>query len=174
MGRPKPPESAILFSGFLYAEESCLHKALGILQEHFSGPLFVTQPILWQHSQYYREELGWPIYRRFALYDRIIDPSEIVDIKLLTNQIEESLSEGGRRTVNIDPGYVTLSKVVLATTKNHAHRLYLGRGIYGEVTLYYRGGSFRAHQFTYPDFSSQPYIEIFNRIRQYLKERTNS
>ncbi len=169
MGKPRPPEKAILFAGLLYSREERYELSIELLRRFFPEVLFITDPILWEHTEYYREELGWPIYRRFITFKKIIDPSEIVDIKLLTNEIEEELAQNGRRTVNIDPGYVTLSKVVLATTKNYAHRVYLGRGIYAEVTLYYKKGAFRPHEFTYRDYRTDGYIEIFEMMRESLK-----
>ncbi len=171
MGKPRAPEKAILFAGLLYHSEEALQKATEQLRAAIGPEEFITEPLLWEHTEYYRDELGWPIYRRFVLFDRLIEPQEIVDIKLLTNEIEDRLSIEGRRSINIDPGYITLSKLVLATTKNYTHRIYLGRGIYAEVTLYYIKGRFLEHQFTYPDYRSSEYKEIFERMRQVLKER---
>ena len=78
---------------------------------------------------------------------------------------------GGKRRVNIDPGYISQSKLVLATTKDHSHRIYLGQGIFAEVTLRYYKGTFRAWEWTYPDYASPPYIAIFNHIRKLYKEQ---
>ena len=72
---------------------------------------------------------------------------------------------GQRRRVNLDPGYVSLSKMVLATTKDYSHRIYLGQGIYAEVTLHYRHGAFHPWEWTYPDYASQRYLDIFGHIR---------
>jgi hypothetical protein len=170
MGVPKEPEKALLFVATLYSNVEYFYKAKELLKDQFGEILFESPQLLWNHTEYYREELGWPIQRRFLCFKLIIDPSMINDIKLYTNTLEERLSIDGKRQINLDPGYVTPSKVVLATTKNYAHRLYLGKGIYAEVTLYYRKGSFRPHEFTYRDYQSPEYIEIFKRMRQYLME----
>jgi hypothetical protein len=171
MGKPKGPEKAILFSGLLYHNEDACQKALKELEKALGPVEFVTGPLLWEYTQFYRDELGWPIYRRFVLFDRLIDPSDIVDIKLQSNALEELLSVNGKRTVNIDPGYLTLSKLVLATTKNYTHRIYLGKGIYAEVTLYYIKGRFVEHQFTYRDYQSPEYKATFERMREFLKQK---
>jgi hypothetical protein len=111
----------------------------------------------------------------------LVHPGELAEIKLLTNALEMEWVVGGRarggrsrkgkRRINVDPGYVSHSKLVLATTKNHAHRIYLGQGIYAEVTLHFRDGTFRGWPWTYPDYASPPLIAIFNQIRAlYVKQ----
>jgi hypothetical protein len=98
-------------------------------------------------------------------FERLIDPGRLAEIKLLTNGLEQEWSEGGRRRINLDPGYVSRSKLVLATTKNHGHRIYLGRGIYAEVTLTYRDKDYRPWPWTYPDYRTESYREILRAIR---------
>ena len=94
-----------------------------------------------------------------------------MDIKLSTNRLEQSLSVNGKRTVNIDPGYLTPARVVLASTKDFGHRLYLGRGIYGEVTLMYQKKEFRPLPWTYPDYRSEPYHRFFEELlRVYMAQ----
>ncbi|RMG67474.1 MAG: DUF4416 family protein, partial [Nitrospirae bacterium] len=119
MGVPKPPEKALLFTGTLFSDDRVYKWARKRLDELYGPVLFESERLNWEHTDYYRDELGWPIYRRFIAFRRIIDPSEIVEIKLKTNHIEEELSEGGKRRINLDPGYITPSKLVLATTKNY-------------------------------------------------------
>ena len=109
--------------------------------------------------------------RVIVAFERLVDPALLPAIKHRTNELEWSDSIQGHRGVNIDPGYVSLSKLVLATTKDHAHRIYLKDGIYAEVTLRYQGGTFRPWPWTYPDYASAPYIAIFNHIRtQYHRQ----
>jgi len=126
----------------------------------------------WMHSDYYKNELGWPIKRQFILFDHLINPEDITEIKLLTNDMEKELSKDSKRRVNIDPGYLTLSKVVLATTKNYAHRIYLRCGIYAEITLIYQKGTFQPHLFTYPDYRDDRAIQFFKKGREVLKGRS--
>ncbi|MFN4132318.1 MAG: DUF4416 family protein, partial [Caldimicrobium sp.] len=83
----------------------------------------------------------------------------------------ETALEGGKRRVNLDPGYLSLSKVVLSTFKDYSHRLYLGRSVYGEVTLIFREGSFQPLPWTYPDYKNEKVIEVFNKARSFYKER---
>jgi hypothetical protein len=170
MGKPNPPEKALLFIASLFSEEEYYNEAKEIIIREFGELSFESDVLPWNHSEYYREELGWPISRRFFAFKELINPEGITEIKLITNNLEQLLTPEGRRKINLDPGYVTLSKVVLATTKNYAHRIYLGKGIYAEVTLYYRQGRFRPHDFTYRDYRSEEYNRIFLKLREFVRK----
>lgn len=113
--------------------------------------------------------MGAGIKRQFISFTRLIFPEQLPVIKLLTNEMEQDLSLEGRRRVNIDPGYLSLAKVVLATTKDYSHRLYLGQGIYGEVTLTCAKGRFSSFPWTYPDYQTQAYQQFFKETRDIYK-----
>jgi hypothetical protein len=121
------------------------------------------------HTDYYTPEFGLDLERQIVTFERLISPIDLPAIKRKTNDLEWTFAKTGRRQVNIDPGYVSLGKMVLATTKDHAHRLYLGQGIYGEVTLTYQQGGFRPWPWTYPDYARDAYCGLFNQIRQHYK-----
>lgn len=121
-------------------------------------------------TDYYREELGPGLKRQFISFKKLILPERLSKIKNFTNKIERKLSGSGRRRVNIDPGYICLSKLVLASTKDYKHRIYLGGGIYAEITLIYQGKTFVPWECTYPDYRSPEYISVFNRIRENLAQ----
>lgn len=97
----------------------------------------------------------------------------LADIKIKTNDIEGILSFEGKRRINLDPGYLTLSKIVLASTKDYAHRIYLGEGIFGEITLIYKGGTYEPHMFSYRDYQDESYIKIFMNVRSLYKKMLN-
>jgi hypothetical protein len=170
MGTPSPPERALLFVGTLYQDEQYLSIAKKKLIDFFGEMIMESPSLEWNYSHYYRDELGWPIKRTFLFFKNIMNPETLADMKLITNDIEHQLSSNGRRTINIDPGYVTLSKVVLASTKNYSHRIYVGKGIYAEVTLVYRDGRYNSHVFTYKDYASNTYTELFAQARRFLME----
>ena len=117
-------------------------------------------------TTYYAEEFGEDLLRQFLSFSQLIDPSSLPEIKLFTNALEQEFAPGGRRQINLDPGYIDLSKLVLATTKNHQHRIYLGQGIFAEVTLRFRRKSFRPWDWTYPDYRTEHYIQFFNQVRE--------
>jgi hypothetical protein len=104
------------------------------------------------HSDYYVDEMGSGQRKMYLVLAWPLDPGELPAIKNRTNELEQKWSVGGLRTVNIDPGYLSRDKLMLATTKDFYHRLYLGSGIYGETTLHFRKGRFRYFSWTYPDY----------------------
>jgi len=170
MGKPTEPKPVKLFTGLLTGVPEILASVEDLLQQEF-GPVDNESKIIpFDFTDYYREEMGEGIKRKFLSFDRLVDPGKLSEVKLITNEMEEEISAGTdfepERPVNIDPGYVGLSKMVLATTKNYSHRLYLGDGIYAEVTLQYRDGCFQPQSWTYPDYRSEAYIDFFDRVRK--------
>ncbi len=131
------------------------------------GPIAArTESFPFIHTRYYQKEMGDSLCKFFCAFNRLIDPMEIVAIKLATNRIEEESAREGRRRVNLDPGYIEAAKLVLATTKNFGHRIYLGQGIYGDVQLFWRGGRFQPNPWTYPDYLETTALEFFSTLRQ--------
>lgn len=171
MGNIRAPKEVKLFAGMFSSDPAIFNKARGLLERHFGKTDYESPVLDFSHTDYYRDEFGADLKRQFLTF---LKPSSIENIykaKIITNRIEGRLSRQGRRTVNIDPGYLTLSKVVLLTTKDYTHRIHLSGGIYAEVTLHYQGGTFNKWSWTYPDYQTEEYIGIFNTIRdKYHKE----
>lgn len=165
MGLVRPPQPVKLFSGFIYKQQRCFEKAKTALIKNFGKCEFESGRLDFNYTDYYRREFGAPLFRKFISFRKPVDPHALYQVKLITGAIEEELSIRGKRTVNIDPGYISLSKLVLATTKDFAHRIYLDGGIYAEVTLLWRDNTFKPLDWTYPDYRTKEYIAIFNRIR---------
>jgi len=169
MGKPSLPESALLFIGTLCRREEYFLEAKEKLRILFGDIVLESRPLPWEYSDYYTEELGSQIKRRFVFFRNAVNPESLADIKLKTNEIEEQFSTAGKRNINLDPGYLTPYNVVLASTKNYSHRIYIGKGIYAEVTLVYRDGRYQPHLFTYRDYAGAAHIEIFAQARKLLK-----
>jgi len=138
MGKPGQPKRVLFFIATLFKDEEIYYLTRRIIIECFGDTILESAKKYWDYSKYYSAELGEPIFRKFMFFKNLISEADISDIKLQTNQIEEKLSTNGKRTINIDPGYIGLSKLVLATTKDYSHRIYLKDGIYGEVTLIFK------------------------------------
>ncbi len=147
---------------------------LGILEKSWGQPDLCSAPIPFTYTDYYDAEMGPGIQRFFVSFRRLVDPSRIAEVKLQTNEIEEQFREGDARKVNIDPGLLCLSRFILVTTKESAHRVPLSGGIYAEVTLLYHKGSFRPLEWTYPDYRTQEYLKILNEIRSLYKTQTDT
>jgi hypothetical protein len=140
------------------------------------GPVDLASEVLpWDNTEYYRDEMGDRIVRKFIFLERLIDPNELSRIKTFTIGIENefAVQKGTilQRRINLDPGYVTEAKVVLSTTKDFAHRIYIGDSIYAEVTLRYSTSvrRFVPLEHTYPDFRTDAYGTLFNRARDSLR-----
>jgi len=169
MGTAREPASVKLIASLLTGEMGLLPEVRAALVQAF-GPTDLESEILpFDHTDYYAAEFGPALQRQFVTFERLISPEELPAVKRQANELEQSFAQEGRRRVNIDPGYVSLSKLVLATTKDHAHRLYLGQGIYGEVTLAYQQGRFRPWPWTYADYASDRYCALFMEIRKRYK-----
>lgn len=163
-----------LFIGFIFAKEEVYLRTKYILEKKFGLSDFQSQPFDFTHTLYYEKEFGKNLKRRFLSFRKLTSPEKLADIKIITNKIEKSLSYLGNRQINIDPGILTLSKVILASTKDYKHRIYLFKGICAEVTLYYQNNSFQAWEWTYPDYKSFEYIQIFNTIRKIYSQQIKS
>ena len=165
MGKIQKTRPVKLISGLIFKEQDYFEQAKQSLVKRF-GPLDYQSPVLeFDYTDYYARELGTNLKRSFLSFKRLISPSELPKIKIYANSIERKISKAGLRLVNIDPGYLDQSKLVLASTKDYSHRICLGHGIYAEVTLIYRNKAFRPLDWTYPDYKSSEYNSIFNQIR---------
>lgn len=169
MKKSSPVEATQLFVGALYSKPDFFITVRERLKMNFGDIVMESPEINYTHSDYYRDELGWPLTRKFIFFGNKIDPLSLPDIKHSTNTLEEALASSGNRNINIDPGYMTLSKVVLASTKNYSHRLYIGKGIFAELTLVHVKGRYRPHLFTYRDYASDECAQIFAAARKFLR-----
>jgi len=169
MGKIKQPVGVKLFIGMISGEANLFKEAEKRLSQKFGSVDFKNPILSFQYTPYYESEMGSNLKRKFISFQGLIDPAEIGEIKLFTNQLEQDFlhPDTEDRRINLDPGYLTLSKLVLASTKDYQHRIYLGRGIYAEVTLRYRKGKgFEPREWTYPDYRSREYLQIFNHLRE--------
>ncbi len=169
MGIIRPVEPVKLFTAILFSSKDVFNTVREQLCSAF-GPVDMASPVwTWSHSTYYEKEMGTDLKRTFLFFESPVTPDKLADIKNISNNIEEvcSRSHGQStvRAINIDPGYITLAKVVLASTKDYAHRIYIGNGIYAEVTLIYQGKTFHPMPYTYPDYRSEEYIAMFKAAR---------
>jgi len=167
MGKIKQKEKVKLIIGMLSADKKLFEKVIKLLIKKYGEIDFESEFIDFSFTNYYQDEMGKNILRKFISFKDLINPEGLPDIKITSNNIEEKfLNSNNARLINIDPGYITLGKLILATTKNQQHRIYLQKGIFAEVTLRYRNKTFREWEWTYPDYKTPAYINIFNKIRE--------
>ncbi|MEN3185164.1 MAG: DUF4416 family protein [Atribacterota bacterium] len=166
MGEIKPPPPVKLFIATLYEEEKVLQRVLEPLQEHFGQIEWQSPSVPFTYTDYYRD-IGTNLVRVFLVFKPLIDPGQLSEIKWTTNEIEKKTKdEHKERKINLDPGYFDGGKIVLATTKNFAHRVYIGKGIFAEATIKWERGDFRPFPYTYPDYASPEYRPILFQIRE--------
>jgi len=155
-----------LFVGMLSNQKRFFLEAEAQLKKKFGAIDFSSNFIKFDLTDYYEKEMGKGLLRKFISFKKIIDPGKLAVIKVYTNKIEQSLAKkNGSRNINLDPGYITESSLLLATTKNFQHRIYLSMGIFAEVTLRYCKGTFLPNEWTYRDYKTKEYNEIFLNIR---------
>lgn len=166
MGKVIIPHKVRLFCAICYANEQIRDHAKKILISEFGQIDYFSDPFDFTFTNYYSDEMGGKLMKIFYSFSELVDPAGIAEIKLTTNTLEKYLSFEGKRTVNIDPGYLEAAKIVLATTKNFSHRVYLEKGIYGDVQLFFQKGRFQTNEWTYPDYKMEETIAFFVKLRK--------
>jgi len=163
----KEPNPAKLFMSLIASDDTILDHGMEDLRIVFGEPDFISERILFNFTDYYTQEMGRDLFRRFITFESLISIPLLPDIKQKTNRLEEKYATAvGNRRINIDPGYVCLEHVILATTKGYTHRPYLREGIYADLTLVYRNKSFQPLEWTYPDYRQENIIRLFNQLRK--------
>jgi len=175
MAKIKTPTPVKLFVAMISQETSLFEQLKERLTELY-GPVDLNGPVWpWDHTHYYEKEMGADLKRKFIFFERLISPGEIAGIKIMTDEIEQLLlNENGGRRINLDPGYLDLAKLVLASAKNFSHKIYLDKGIFGEVTLSYIDNDYRPYPYTFLDYKSEKYLELFRKARSIFYDQVQS
>ena len=171
MSIPCESEDVKLFISLFSSQKDLINVVINKLEELWGQTDWVSPELFFDRTQYYAKEMGWPLHRKFITFKELISPEVIVDIKLTSNKLEEEYVQEGRRQINIDPGYISLERLVLATGKNYTHRIYLSKGIYADLTLVFNKGSFRPLEWTYKDYSDPEIINFLNEKREQYKNQ---
>ena len=167
MGKPKEAKQAKLFMSLIVSDDDILHQGMRDVTQAFGGIDFVSERYPFRFTSYYAPEMGEALFRRFITFERLISIPFLPEIKHTTNRLEEKhAASNGNRRINIDPGYLCLVHVILATTKGYTHRPYIRDGIYADLTLIFRNKSFQALEWTYPDYRELEVIRLFNQFRK--------
>ena len=174
MARPRreKPRRVKIFCGIIGREE-CIPDALDLLTNAFGEVDCETDVRDFDSTDYYTREMGGGLKRKWVAFGPLRERAYLAQAKHLSVELELKLAVDGRRTVNIDPGYVDDAQVVLATTKDFAHRLYIGMGYYAEPTLIFvKGeGGYRPLEWTYPDYKTVRALRFFRDVRcEYLRQ----
>ncbi len=178
MWQLKKPKPVKLIVGILAADLDCLQTAIEALPTEFGKVDFISDVWPFTLTDYYKKETGENILRQFVSIEPLIDPGELAKIKHKTNKLEQRLAAKLNldlpRPVNLDPGIIEPSKLILATTKNYSHRIYIGKKMYAEATLVFDKGTWHPLPYTYPDYKQKCYHDFFDKVRKRLLEQLKS
>jgi hypothetical protein len=168
MGTAAQPTQAALFIGFMYRSSVKTDEILAVLRQQFGDIDCSLGPVPFAFTDYYKGEMGDNLQKMYLTFGRLLRRDELAGIKVFTNTLEERYGTPEGRMVNLDPGYITRDKLVLASTKDFYHRIYLAQGIFAEVTLHYRKGRFRFFSWTYPDYKDPGVLALLEKSRAKL------
>jgi hypothetical protein len=175
MADPHVPVPALLVIAVFSRNEDAAAWARPRLEQLF-GPIgLVSSPYVFDQTTYYEAQMGPDLRKHFLVFDRLVPPDCLADVKLQTNALECDLALTGRyseaRPLNLDPGLLVLGKFMLATTKDQSHRVYLRNGIFAEVTLRYHAGAFEPWPWTYADYRLPCVHEFLQQARDFYRDR---
>jgi hypothetical protein len=166
MSVPQTPKPAKLVIGIFTKDKRIIGRLALELASQFGQIDLVSSWMDFSYTDYYMPEMGSPLARRMFAFKRLIDQGELAAIKITTNQIEQTYANTGKRLVNVDPGYMLHERFVLASGKNFSHRIYIGLGIYADLTLIYQKGNFQILPWTYPDYADRAMIGFLHQVRR--------
>jgi hypothetical protein len=176
MGAISEPTPVLLLVAATSRHEAAFEWARARIEATFGPLALVSDPFAFTETDYYTATMGGDLKKQFLAVEQMINPGRLPAIKRQTNAWEAEYAALGThpepRPLNLDPGYITAAKLVLASTKDHAHRLYLQDGIYAEVTLAYRHRAWQPQEWTYPDYRRADFQEFFTRCRQFLLQHS--
>ena len=154
--------------GIMYTPKYAIDSLLEDLMRRYGAVGYRAGPLDFTFTDYYAPEMGGGLRKLYLVFSPPFERERLPEVKNRTNTLERQSADSGARRVNIDPGYLSRDKLALASTKDFSHRLYLGEGIFGEVTLHYRKGELHAFPWTYPDYQMPRVHEMLLRARAAL------
>lgn len=165
MSKPRDPLPAKLVVGILLNDKSLLDEIYRKLERWFGRVDMVSGWMDFDFTTYYADEMGDTLHRRMLVFKELFNQESLAEAKLATNDLEKEYAVDDKRRVNIDPGYLLNERFVLATGKNYTHRIYIGSGIYADLTLIYQHGDYRSLPWTYPDYKDETMISFLKQVR---------
>ena len=178
MGNVQATDPVLLLMAMFSRHETALDWARSRAEADFGPVALASERFPFIETNYYEAEMGTDILKQFLVFENFVDPARLAEIKHTTNVWEEEYKSSGgheeQRPLNLDPGYLTEAKLVLATTKDRDHRIYIGQGMFAEITLHFRGGQWQSHPWTYPNYKRDDYHVFFNRCRELVRARRRS
>lgn len=164
------PRPARLLVSVIYKEERRFAEVLPRLERALGPVERTSEPFPFDRTEYYGKEMGEPLFRRFAVMERLVPRDALAAAKIGAEELEREFSENGMRTVNLDPGILTEENFLLATGKNYSHRVYLRDGVFADLTLVFMKGEYRTLPWTYPDIATAQIRAFLSGVREELRD----
>jgi hypothetical protein len=175
MGEPRLPEPVLLIVAAFSRHRAVLEEVAARLEERFGPVALASPPYAFNHTRYYEPTMGPSLCKQLLAFQNLVAADCLVDVKQCTNSLEAEWAGGGLypepRPLNLDPGLLTLGKFMLATTKDQAHRIYVGQGIFAEVTLSFQTGAYEPWPWTYADYREAEVRAFLGQARVYYRQR---
>lgn len=168
MAKVKEISKAKLFIGILYSDENTLKSVINDLIKKYGDIEQESKSYEFNFTNYYENEMGKNLLKKFIVFKELINRDEIADMKIDTNKIEDKYSKNNNRIINLDPGYLTKDNIILVSVKESPYKVYIGKGIFGHLTLIYGNKKWNANERTFPDFKSEKVQEFFLEVRKCL------
>ncbi len=156
---------AKLFVGMMYSNIEHYNKAIELLKKDFGEIELQGEEFNFTFTKHYEKEMGKNLRKRFILFKKLINRKGLTDIKLQTMKLEEKFKKNNKRQVNIDPGYITLNNVVVASTKELPHRIYLNKGIFADLLLLLKKKDVIPFKHTFTDYKQSKHFFLESRQR---------
>ena len=174
MGQISEFKKVKLFCGLIFSQTAVAAKAKALLGEHFSSIDSQSALIPFALTDYYQAEMGAPLFRQFISFGELLTPEKLPEIKIFTNRLEKQLARAGKRIINLDPGYMSDANVIIATCKNHYHRVPLKCGIYAHLEYVLKNKQISFLPWTYPDFQTESYLAFFRQLFILFKQNSRN
>ncbi|MCA1932142.1 MAG: DUF4416 family protein [Calditerrivibrio sp.] len=168
-GGVRRPQDVVLFNAVMY-NWSFIDDPVSLVENFFGEVFDRTETIDFSHTDYYEKEFGGDLKKIFLAHRVTYQPDKLVEFKLRALEIEDRFKCEGKRKLNLDPGYVAIEKVVAASTKNFTHRIYMGKGIYGDLQLQRRGKRYEPLPWTFHDYALNATLSFFDRVREKIMD----
>ena len=177
MGNVAAPKPVLFLIAAFSRHDAALDWARKEAESEWGSIALESPRFEFTETAYYAPSMGADLKKTFFAFSDLRSPEVLPAAKLRSNEIEQAYADTGQcgetRPLNLDPGYLTESKLILASTKDHAHRIYLNQGIYAEITLRYRRSKWQAWEWTYPDYRRADFHEFFVLCRNYLRQQSS-
>jgi hypothetical protein len=160
-------------AAILFRKPALLEAALTELTQVLSAIDYRSPPLAFDFTDYYQSEMGASLQRILVSFSEPGPPDQLIRVKQFATTIEQQFSSRGKRAINIDPGYLDLFKVVLASYKARGNKIYLGEGVWADPTLYFHKGGFQVFPWSFPDFKTGCYDQSLLKIRELHKNALN-